>query len=317
MHLVVDTDTAGDDVISLLLALHTPGVEVHGITINVGNVDFDHQVENALKTVEVSRRAGQVPVYPGARLPLMRPWVSADYVHGSDGMGESQFAPVAQRPENRHAVEYLIEASHRWDGELVLVAQAPLTNVALAVRQDPEFASRVGQLWIMGGSANGLGNVDPLSEYNFYVDPEAAAIVFDAGFNLYMVGWDITLADSVLGMEDLARIEKMNTSLSRFFMQTQRQVIQFNQTQGIMGTTHPDAITMAMALDRAIWLDGADYYVGIETTGTLTRGTSVVDRIGAWNKKPNAHVCLKADRNRFREVLLAMLETGDTGMRSQ
>ena len=312
MHLVVDTDTAGDDVVSLLLALHTPWVNVHGITINVGNVGFDYQVENALKTVDVSGRAGQVPVYAGAREPLMRPWVSADYVHGKDGMGESYFPPVAQRPEPRHAVEFLLEASRRWAGELVVVAQAPLTNLALAVRQDPGFAGRVAKLWVMGGSANALGNVDPLSEYNFYVDPEAAAIVFSAGFNLYMVGWDLTLEASILDGGDLAAVEKMDTPLSRFFLQTQKSVIAFNKSQGIIGTTHPDTLTMAMALDEGIWLDGQDYRVEIETQGQFTRGTSVVDRIHAWDKPPNAHVCLKADGRKFKETLLGLLRSGTT-----
>ncbi len=314
MHLVVDTDTAGDDVISLLIALHTPWIECHGITINVGNVGFDYQVENALKTVEVSGQAGKVPVYPGARQPLIRPWVSADYVHGKDGMGESYFAPVGQRPEKQHAVEFLLEASRRWAGDLVVVAQAPLTNLALAVRQDPAFAQRVKKLWVMGGSANGLGNVEPLSEYNFYVDPEAAAIVFEAGFNLYMVGWDLTLEASILDQADLRRVEEMDTPLSRFFLLTQKKVIEFNETQGILGTTHPDSLTMAMALDESVWRDGGDYYVGIETQGTLTRGTAVVDHLNVWHKTPNAHVCLQADAVKFKKMLMHLLETGSTGI---
>lgn len=314
MHLVVDTDTAGDDVVSLLLALHTPWVHCHGITINVGNVGFDQQVENALKTVEVSGKAGQVPVYPGAREPLLREWESADYVHGKDGMGEAHFPPVAQRPEAKHAVQYLLEASHRWAGELVIVGQAPLTNLALAVRMDPTFPSRVKKVWVMGGSFNGLGNVGPLSEYNFYVDPEAAAMVFAAGFNLSMVGWDVALAASILAPDDLDRIAHMDTPLSRFFLQTQKSVIAFNKTHGIIGTTHPDSLTMAMALDESIWSQGGDYYVGIETQGKLTCGTSVVDHLNVWNEKPNAHVCLKADAAQFKRIVMSMLETGTTGI---
>lgn len=312
MHLVVDTDTAGDDVVSLLLALTTPWVTLHGITINVGNVAFDYQVENALKTVEVAGCAGQVPVFPGARYPLLREWESADYVHGKDGMGEAYFPPVTQRPESKHAVQYLLEASHAWAGDLVIVAQAPLTNLALAVREDPTFPSRVDKLWVMGGSSNGMGNVGPLSEYNFYVDPEAAAIVFGAGFNLYMVGWDIALEASVLDPSDLARIKAMDTELSRFFVQTQKSVVAFNQTQGIRGTTHPDSLTMAMALDSQIWQEGKDCYVGIETRGELTRGTSVVDHLNVLKRAPNAHVCLRADAERFKQHLFTMLKTGVT-----
>lgn len=313
MNLVVDTDTAGDDAISLLVALRTAWVDVHGITINVGNVRFDQQVENALKTVEVAERAEQVAVYPGAAIPLLRQWVSAEYVHGSDGMGEAYFPPVRQRPEATNAVQFLLEASHRWQGSLVIVAQAPLTNLALAVRQDPTFPSRVAQLWVMGGSSNGIGNIEPLSEYNFYVDPEAAAIVFSAGFNLYMVGWDVALEASIIGPADLERIRLMDTPWSRFFLQTQKTTLEFNQRDGgIDGTSHPDSLTMAMALDNSIWQEGADYYVAIETRGEFTRGTSVVDRLNVWKKPANAHVCLKADANRFKQILLTLLETGKT-----
>lgn len=315
MRLIVDTDTAGDDVVSLLMAMHTPGVELLGITINVGNVGFDYQVENALKTVEVAGKAGQVPVFKGAREPLLRPWVSADYVHGQDGMGNAGFAPVSQRPDDKHAVQFLLEASRRYTGDVVIVAQAPLTNLALAVRQDPDFSTRVKELWVMGGSVTGLGNVDPLSEYNFYVDPEAADIVFKAGFNLFMVGWDITLAHGVLSTDDLARIKAMDTLLSRFFLAIHQTAIAFNQTQSIEGTTHPDSLTMALALDRRLWLSVTAYYVGIETQGALTRGTSVVDRLGVWHKRPNAQVCLTADGPAFRDMLLRLLQTGNTGIR--
>ncbi len=316
MHLIVDTDTAGDDAMALLIALRTAWVALHGITINVGNVRFDQEVENALKTVEIAERADEVPVYPGASLPLLRQWVSAEYVHGSDGMGEAHFARTRQRPETTHAVQFLLEASHRWNGSLVIVAQAPLTNLALAVRQDPTFPSRIAKLWVMGGSSNSVGHIEPLSEYNFYVDPEAAAMVFSAGFNLYMVGWDIALDASILGPADLDRIRLMNTPWSRFFLQTQKKTLEFNQRAGgIDGTSHPDSLTVAMALDNAMWVEGQDYYVAIETQGQFTRGTSVVDRLNVWKKAPNAHVCLKADAHRFKHMLLTLLETGNTGIR--
>lgn len=316
MHLIIDTDTAGDDVISLLLALHTPWVTVEGITINAGNVAFDQQVANALKTVDMANKAGQVPVYPGARTPLVRTWVSAAHVHGDDGMGNSWFPPVDQKPAEQHAVPFLLEASHRWAGELVIVAQAPLTNLALAAHQDPGFASRVKSLFVMGGSVSGVGNIEPLSEYNFYVDPEAASMVFEAGFPLTMVGWDVCLQAGILTDADFARIEAMNTPLSQFFLQTQRKARQFNETQGIHGTSHPDSLTMAMALDPNIFIDGEEDFVAIETTGLHTRGTSVVDRLGVLNRAPNARVCLQANGDRFKAVLMRMLETGDPGIAS-
>lgn len=311
MHLIIDTDTAGDDVVALMMALASPDIELAGITINAGNVSFNQQVENALKTVEVMGRSGDIKVYPGATTPLLRPWVGAEYVHGSDGMGEAHFPAVRQRPERQHAVEFLIESSRRWTGELVIVAQAPLTNLALAVRQDPGLASRVAALWVMGGTNNAPGNIGPLSEYNFYVDPEAAAIVFGAGFHLFMVGWDIALQASVLTRNDLLTIESMNTVYSQFFLQTQKSVIEFNQRVAhIEGTTHPDSLTVAMALHKDVWMAGAPYYVGIETQGLLTRGVSVVDQLGVWKKPPNAQVCLRANGALFKTMLFDLLRSG-------
>jgi len=313
MRIVMDTDTAGDDVVALLMALLTPGVEVLGVTVNCGNVDFDQQVENALKTIEAAGLAGKVPVFPGARRPLLREWVSADYVHGRDGMGESYFEPVRQRPKTRHAVEFLLEVSRRYPGELTLIGQAPLTNLALAVRQDPDFPARVKALYVMGGTNNAVGNVYPLSEYNFFVDPEAARIVVHAGFNLRIVPWDVCLKDGVVTRADLDRIRELDTPLGRFFLATQRKVWAFNRKRaGIDGTTHPDALTVAAALEETIWQEGFSAFVDIETHGALTRGASVVDTVGAFGRAPNASVCTRAAGERFREALFAMLATGNT-----
>ncbi len=315
MRVVIDTDTAGDDVVALMLALLTPGVEVLGITINCGNVDFDQQVENALKTLEATGRLGAVPVYQGTRRPLMRPWVDASYVHGRDGMGDSFLPAAAGRPAPGHAVDFLLEISRQYAGELVVIAQAPLTNLALAASLDPTFPDRVRTLVIMGGSNNAVGNVLPLSEYNFFVDPEAARIVFQAGFNIRLVTWDVCLQDGVLGREDLAAIDRLDTPWSRFFMTTQRKVWEFNRTRaGIDGTTHPDALTVAVAIDEMLWQEGFFAWVDIETAGERTRGTSLVDTVGAFGHRPNAAICTRADGPGFKAALFSMLATGTTGL---
>ena len=140
MNLWIDTDTAGDDVFSLLLALRTPGVDLVGISINVGNVAFEQEVENALYTVEVAGRSGEVPVYRGCDTPMIEPWVSATYVHGEDGMGDSYFPRAKQRPASEHAVDALIQCLSQAPGEVTVVAQAPLTNLAVAYLRKPFLA---------------------------------------------------------------------------------------------------------------------------------------------------------------------------------
>ena len=133
-------------------------------------------VENALYTVEMAGRSGEVPVYAGCPQPLAGDWVGAEYVHGQDGMGDSFFPRAAQRPEPEHAVDELLRRIDQSPGELTILAQAPLTNLATAVTRDPSIAGKVAHLYVMGG---GVGNITPAAEYNFYVDPEAAKIVFE------------------------------------------------------------------------------------------------------------------------------------------
>src|SRR5690606_788626 len=125
-------------------------------------------------TIEMAGRSGEVPVYPGCAEPLLNRWVSADYVHGRDGMGDSFFPKARQRPEAQHAVDALIERINAAPGELTILAQAPLTNIAAAVIRDPSIARKVKALYIMGGTYFAPGNITPAAEYNFFVDPEAA-----------------------------------------------------------------------------------------------------------------------------------------------
>src|SRR5262245_12937699 len=167
VRLIIDTDTAGDDVTSLLIALRHPNAQLEAVTICNGNVAFDQQIENALYTIEQAGR--DVPVYPGCPRPLVAEPVDAAYVHGQDGMGGSFFPKPSLRPSFEHAVDELVRRVDESPGELTLLAQAPLTNIAAAVVRDPSLARNVKRLYVMGG---GVGNITPAAEFNFYVDPE-------------------------------------------------------------------------------------------------------------------------------------------------
>ncbi|MFQ5793896.1 MAG: nucleoside hydrolase [Candidatus Bipolaricaulia bacterium] len=306
--LIIDTDTATDDALALLMALSWPDTQVEAVTIVAGNVNFDQQVENALYTIELAGMGGEVPVYPGSRQPLMRPLVSVPEVHGEDGMGNSSYPQAKQRPESQHAVDALIERITAAPGEITLVAIGPLTNIAMALHREPAIAKQVREVYIMGGTNQALGNITPATEYNIWVDPEAAKIVFHSGMSMTMVGWEICTRHAFFDEAEQTRIREMDTPKARFFTEINRVIVEFNRVRhGIGGTTHPDSITVVIALDPTVATDVRERHVDVETKGELTQGMTVVDDLGVLGKAPNLKVCYAADGDRFREHFFRML----------
>ncbi|MBT9385085.1 nucleoside hydrolase [Pseudooceanicola sp. CBS1P-1] len=308
MRLIIDTDTAGDDCFSLLLAMKTPGVTLEAVTICNGNVDFDQQAENALATIEAAGLSGQVPVYLGARKPLLAEWEPAQ-MHGADGMSGANLPRARQRPEDQHAVDALIERIMAAPGEIEMIAQAPLTNLALAVTKEPRIAKALKHLWIMGGTDNSVGNVTPCAEFNFYVDPEAAEIVFRAGFDITVSTWTLTMRASTFDADQLARLDALETPLSEFYRKvsdTPRKVAL--ERYGRVICTHPDTLTCACAIDPSIIRAARPAVVRIETAGKITRGFSAMHpaKLGArWPEyHDNARIIEDADNTAF----FAMLE---------
>ncbi|WP_186580751.1 nucleoside hydrolase [Aquibacillus kalidii] len=308
---IIDTDTAGDDTIAILTALHY--FQVEGITITGGNVQFDQQVENALYTVEVAGKGEQVPVYKGHEGPLLqigeKQHRTVEDVHGSDGMGGANFAPAIQRPEAKHAIDFIIETVHNHPGEITLLAIAPLTNIAMALKKDPTIKSKIRDIFIMGGTNNSLGNITPAAEYNFYVDPEAARIVLNSGIEMTMVGWEMCTKFSIMDDDDHEEIVNLNTKGSEFFATINRVVKQFNKdVHKLNGTTHPDTLLMAVAADESIMIESHKFYVDIETKGEFTRGYSVVDINGRLGNQPNVRVCQAINRDVYKEMLIDVLK---------
>jgi purine nucleosidase len=314
MRLIIDTDTAGDDVFSLMLALRRPGVSVEAITIAHGNVGFEQHAENALVTLEACERGGEIPVYLGAQRPFTREPLDAVYVFGADGMSDSGFPKAAQRPSPGHADDEIVRRVMAAPGEITLIAQAALTNIALAYLREPRIAHAVKHLWIMGGTDNGVGNVTPAAEYNLYVDPEAAKIVVNAGFPMSIVTWTETLRDGLLSVEQLAALHAVGTPRATFFTQVNRTSLAFaQQTQHLDGSLHPDALTCAVALDESLILESEMAVVDVETMGELTRGYlsvshSILPDIEVADpalkrRPPNARVIKKIDQAGFYAAL--------------
>ena len=304
--MVVDTDVGTDDAVALVLALRDPRAEVVVVTAVAGNTSLPNVVQNALYTAEIT--GVPVSVHPGAPRPLLRELATAAEIHGGDGLGDIGLPLRDRIPSGEPAVEALLRAAREHRGELVLVTLAPLTNVALACLADPDFAASVRRCVMMGGTGQGPGNVTPVAEFNIWVDPEAAAIVFRSGLDITMVGWDACQADATFSEEELESLWELGTPLARFCVGIQqvsrRRAISEGRTAGIC---IPDPLAMAVALEPTIITESRRLAVAVETRGDLTRGQTVVDHARATGLAPNCEVVFRADRGRFMEMVRGAL----------
>lgn len=320
---IIDTDTASDDAVALIMALRAKNygfdVDVKAITVVNGNMPVDQGVQNALYSAELC--GSDVPVYRGADRPLMRAPIYAFWFHGQDGLSDRGFAPTRRtQPTPGHAVEALIETTKANPG-VTLVTLGPLTNVALAVSQAPEIAPLIERCVVMGGAACTSGNVTPAAEYNIWVDPEAARIVFHSGIPVEMVGWELCRGEAALIPAEMDEIRAIGTDIARFAMDSNIRAMQAAYEQsGEYGLTLPDPVAMAIALDPSCAPERSRHYVDIETVSELTRGMTVVDRFGvsvdernapAWGaivaRGHNAAVCWSLDIPKWKTMLRAAL----------
>ena len=301
-HFIIDTDTASDDAVALVMALRYPGVQVEAVTVVSGNVPVDRGVQNALYTVELCKK--QVPVYQGMGTPIVRSLETAQHVHGYDGMGDIGLPLSGRAPTPGHGVTTLIETINRFAGEITLVTLGPLTNIAVALLQDPSIAAKVEDCVVMGGIGQGYGNVTPVAEYNIWADPEAARIVFESGMPLTMVGWDVSRTYAVFNSHEAARLRRVGTLLAEFCVDIQRVVNEFalNVTR-LEGFDLPDPMAMAVALDPTVATTTKRLHVEIETCSALCRGQTIVDHLHVRRHEPNANVVLEASRERFLSIL--------------
>ncbi|MFC2078520.1 nucleoside hydrolase [Candidatus Bipolaricaulota bacterium] len=300
-HFIIDTDTASDDAVALVMALQHPDVNVEAITVVAGNVPLKYGVQNALYCVE---RCGKTtPVYVGIDGPMLRPLETAQFCHGEDGMGDIGLPLTGRMAAEGHAVDALIETIRLFAGTITLVTLGPLTNVATALLREPSIAKDIERCVIMGGIGFGYGNIIPAAEYNIWVDPDAAKIVFESGMPIQMVGWDIShkhatftsdQADGLRGLSDLAAFcVDIQKALREFGISYLKQD----------GFDLPDPIAMAVALEPDVATITKRLRVDIETKSELTRGATVVDHLHVSGREPNVDVVLEASRERFLETL--------------
>ena len=314
---LIDTDTASDDAVALIMALRAPDVRVAAITVVAGNVDLEQATRNALYTVELC--GADVPVFSGAAKPLLRTYQNATWFHGGDGLGDHNYPAPHQSAQRLHAVDAIIQTIDANPG-LVLVTLGPLTNIALALSKLPGIAAKVSRCVIMGGAPCCEGNVTPAAEYNIWVDPEAARMVMSSGLSVELIGWQLCRADAVLREREIEYVQAFNTKLAHFAIECNRHARAAYKIQtGEDGICLPDPVAMCLALDSTVGTDWSEHYVDVETQSELTRGMTVVDRLNVAEDDRNravwtpalqgrkASVCWSIDNKRWKEALYAAL----------
>ncbi len=303
---LIDTDTASDDAVALLMAHRWPDVQVEAVTLVSGNVPVEQGAKNALYTLEMC--GASTPVYLGCSKPMLRPCEYAYWFHGDDGMGNMYYPDPIRQPQPTHAVDLIIDTLKANPGELTLVTLGPLTNIATALLRAPEIASLVQRCVIMGGAANVVGNVTPAAEYNIWVDPEAAKIVFHSGMPMEMVGWELSRAEAALIPAEIETVINLGTKLARLAMECNKRALEAGrEIQASPGLMLPDPVAMAVALDPDVVMRKGKYFVEVEIASELTRGQTVVDQLGVLHKMPNLTVVWSIDVPRWKEDLFRCL----------
>jgi len=298
--IVIDTDTASDDAIALVLAVREPSVDVRAVTVVAGNVPLDLAVRNAVVTLDLAG-GGEIPLHAGRDRPLVRPLDTAQFVHGQDGMAGADLPEPSRSATSTDAVGELLRIATDEPGRHDLVTLGPLTNIASALERDPEFLTKFGHIYLMAGSPDGVGNVDALGEYNVWADPEAATAVFAAPGAKTMIGWNISRTFAVMTAAEQTALAAVGP-LGRFAIDINGDVEQYCLDTGLAGFDLPDPIAMVVALDESIIIDATDEWLVVGLDGP-TRGCTIPDRRHG-RPDPNIRVLWSVDEAAFKQRLL-------------
>jgi len=303
--ILLDCDPGHDDMMAIMLALSKPELKVLGITTVAGNQTGEKTFRNALRVLTLIGRK-DIPVAKGFDKPILRDLVIAPNIHGVSGLDGAALPEPQVEPIKMHAVDFIVETLEKETEKVYLVPTGPLTNIAVTLVKAPRIKEKIKGIVLMGGAAFD-SNITPASEFNIFVDPEAAKIVFESGIPITMVGLDVT-NKAVLSFEDIDSLERLNGKVSdviapllRFFANANKEIY------GINGAPLHDALAVAYLIDESV-LKTKCLHVDIETKGEFTRGETVVDVYGITKKELNANVALDLNLSRFKELIFKSIE---------
>ncbi|MGH9063070.1 MAG: nucleoside hydrolase [Acidimicrobiales bacterium] len=303
---ILDCDPGHDDALAILLAYGCPEIDLLGITTVAGNQTLDRTTLNARRVCTVAGIT-DVPICAGSAGPLTRRLVTAPDIHGESGLDGHAFGPPTVPVSDEHAVDFIVRTLMASDGDVTLVPVGPLTNVAMAVRAEPRIVERAREVVLMGGSYS-RGNHTPAAEFNIFVDPEAAAVVFGAGWPLTMVGLDLT-HQAGASPELVERVGALGTEVSRmvvdllgFFRAACRRAESFSDPP-----VHDPCAVARVA--RPELVEVRDAHVAVEVHGELTSGMTVTDFRDEPGRPPNAKVATRLDQEGFWALMVDALAT--------
>ena len=307
--ILIDCDPGHDDMVAIMVAAASPELELVGVTTVAGNQTGAKTCLNALKTLTLIGETG-IPVARGADKPLFRELTVAPEIHGVSGLDGAPLPEPGFHGVEAHAVDFLIKTIMESGTPTTLVPTGPLTNVALAMLKDPRITTKLERIVLMGGAVYD-SNITPAAEFNIYVDPEAAKVVFGSGVPITMVGLDVT-NKALFGFDDIEALSKRNGRVSRivaplleFFARANKEFFGFD------GAPLHDALAVAHLITPEV-ITTRSLNVEIETDGELTRGRTVADVYGITGKPANAEVALEVNNDLFKEMLLQAIEALDS-----
>ncbi len=316
---IIDTDPGVDDAMAILLALNSPELKVEALTVVPGNVEAAQGLQNALKLLSLAGRC-DVPVAAGAQHPLNQKLITAQFWHGKNGLAGVELPAPTCKPDARFGPDLIIEMVHKYPHEITLIPVGPLTNIALAVSKDPGIAFLVKDIVIMGGSITG-GNVDGAAEANIYNDPEAAQIVFNAGWTVTMIGSDVG-ERTLMTRKYVTQLQANHAPESDFIGKLADFYLTRSEKSGYEGAAMYDPLAVGTVIDPTL-VTLQSMHVDVETKGEFTRGETVANRRGSDENnvlhgdhyeiegvvdlKPNARVCVASDSDRFVRLFVTRI----------
>jgi purine nucleosidase len=326
--IIFDTDPGTDDAMALMLALNSPELDVRAITVVPGNVTAQQGLENALRMVSLANRC-DIPVAAGAQHPLFQKLITAEFWHGKNGLANIELPPSKCKVDARFGPDLIIQLVHASPHEITLVPVGPLTNIALAIEIDPSIIPLVKEVILMGGSIKG-GNVNAAAEANIYNDPEAAQVVFQAGWPVTMVGLDV--GDKTLfGKKQLEQLACTHGPVNDFIYGVTKFLVDLSEKLGDAGTPMYDPLAVGVAIDATL-VTAPLMRVDVEIRGEFTRGETVANRRGEIERnvfhadatggpvggryiiegldkvQPNAKVCVEVQADKFLQLFVSRIQ---------